>query len=101
MSIRISDACAKWILDTCKKLVSHAFALEYDPVTGTFEGDENAVGDTIYDRLDHEDHELMYWANTLIHFAKTMASIVLHEITMNENIELLPSLLDGEEENEI
>lgn len=101
MSITISNACAKWIVNTCTKLVSHVFALEYNPATGLLEGTESDLGDTIYDRLDHEDHELMYWADSLISFAKTMAGIVAHELAMNENIEEFPSLLDGQEEDEI
>lgn len=97
-NIRISETLARWIMTTTRHLISHMYAQEYDPATGEF--NPGTDYNSIFRRLPQEDPELRYWINSVIQFCKTMAGIMNHEITLLEQVELLPFIGD-DKENEI
>lgn len=90
--IRISKTCARWMVSLGATLVNEAYGTNWDPMrspVSVINEDEVDFGMGFMDEMPQGNHPMIYWADALIRFVRTMAAIAAHELIEDQENNLL------------
>jgi len=96
--VKISRACARWLIDYGRQLVNDGYGTDYDPFNPVADLEPEGTG--FIDDIPMENGEMWRYMNALINFARTVAGVLARQ--MNEPISpLTVSDLFLEDEKEL
>lgn len=81
-NIRISLTVARYLLDTCRSLVTHLYGTDYNPATGQLSTSRLAIP-SMYEQFDSTDLTFMHWVSTVSSILRLVAGILHYEIQLD------------------